>query len=226
MNTTLEYLLNVQAPAKTSTYSPLLHGELVESIKEHLDKLNLVIKDEKYVAARSGMQMFGTMTLAVTNGEQDMQIGFRNSYDKSMQVGIVTGSRVIVCSNMMFRGDFRAMQMHSGEVLPAVKKLVVDGVDSLEKNYLIIQDDSEKLKSVRVDEKQIAHILGELFYTQSIITTTQLGIIRKELDLKENFSDETLWDIYNHTTEALKKSAVSDIISDHIKVHEYYLELV
>ncbi|WP_375418126.1 DUF932 domain-containing protein [uncultured Hymenobacter sp.] len=219
----LELILSAQVPASTKTYSPLSHLDLINSVKEQLDKRGLVVKDERYSENRKGQQMFGHVTVQGLNGEQDMCLGFRNSYDKSMQVGVVGGSRVIVCSNMMFAGDFKALQMHQGNVVQELNTMLGKAADRLEDHYRKLQADSDRLKQVEVNPRLIHEILGELFYSESVVSEAQLRIIRGELREQTNFGNGTLWDIYNHTTEALKTTPSGLIIGRHIEAHQFYL---
>lgn len=221
---TLDLILNTPVPASTRTYSPLSHLDLITSVKEQLDKRGLVVKDERYSENRKGQQLFGHITVQGLNGEQDMCLGFRNSYDKSMQVGVVGGSRVIVCSNMMFAGDFKALQMHQGNVVQELNTMLGKAADRLEEHYRKLQLDSEKLKQVEVNPRLIHEILGELFYSEAVVTEAQLRIIRGELKEQANFGDGTLWDIYNHTTEALKTTPSGLIIGRHIEAHQFYMQ--
>ena len=219
----LELILNAAVPATTRTYSPLSHLDLITSVKEQLDKRGLTIKDERYQENRKGQQMFGHLTVEGFNGEQDMCLGFRNSYDKSMQVGVVGGSRVIVCSNMMFAGDFKALAMHNGNLVQEMNTMLGKAADRLEEHYRKLQLDSEKMKQVEVNPRIIHEILGELFYSESVVSEAQLRIIRGELREQTNFGDGSLWDIYNHTTEALKTTASGLIIGRHIDAHQFYM---
>jgi Domain of unknown function (DUF932) len=220
--TSLDIILSAAVPKTTPTYSPLAHLDLIEAVKEQLDKRGLKVKDERYQQNRKGQQMFGHLTVAGHDAEQDMCLGFRNSYDKSMQVGVVAGNRVIVCSNLMFKGDFRAMQMHQGNVVQEMNRILEKAVQSIEEQYALILKDTQKLKQVEVNPRLIHEILGELFYSESIVTEAQLRIIRGELREKTNFGDGTLWDIYNHTTEALKTTPSGLVIGRHIDAHQFY----
>ncbi|MBF9239462.1 DUF932 domain-containing protein [Hymenobacter sp. BT683] len=219
----LDLILSAAVPASTKTYSPLSHLDLITSVKEQLDKRGLQLKDERYTQNRQGQQMFGHMTVQGLNGEQDMCLGFRNSYDKSMQVGVVGGSRVIVCSNMMFAGDFKALAMHNGNLVQELNTMLGKAADRLEEHYRKLQVDSEKMKQVEVNPRIIHEILGELFYSESVVSEAQLRIIRGELREKTNFGDGSLWDIYNHTTEALKTAPSGLIIGRHIDAHQFYM---
>jgi hypothetical protein len=218
-----EELFSVPVPHATATYSPLSHADLVNSVLESLDKKGYQLKDERYSVARSGQQMFGSMVISADNAEQDMQIGFRNSYDKSLQVGLVSGSRVIVCSNLMIAGDIKTMMMHKGDVVQEVGKAVESVVGGLEKKFKLMLKDTAKLKDVKVDPTITAHILGELFFQESLVTSTQLQVIKNELNELRDFGKDNLWDIYNHTTEALKKCPAGEIIPAHLKVHDFYM---
>lgn len=223
--TNFDFLRSVEVPATTRTYTPISHEQLVNEVREKLDKAGLQIKNEYFSENRNGKQMFGNFTVTADN-EMDMNIGFRNSYDKSMQLGLVAGTRVIVCSNLMFAGDFKTVMMHRGEVAKALSKEVEAAVQSLEDNYGSIRRDSDRMKEVQVDKYKIAEIVGEMLMYEELITNTQVKIIKNELDLKTNFSDETIWDIYNHTTEALKVSPVNQVIDNHIGVHQYFMSKV
>ena len=167
--------------------------------------------------------MFGNLTISADHAEQDMNIGFRNSYDKTIQLGRVSGSRVIVCSNLMFAGDFKSVHMHRGDISKELDKVVADSVQRLEQIFKKNLKDSEKLKGKKMTKLDIAEMLGEMFLYEELIRTEQLNIIKSELKDKRLFSDETVWDLYNHTTEALKKAPVSRVIDDHLKVHDFYL---
>lgn len=221
--TNLDIILSAAVPAATKTYSPLSHLDLINSVKEQLDKRGLVLKDERYQQNRNGQQMFGHMTVSGFNDEQDMCLGFRNSYDKTMQVGVVGGSRVIVCSNLMFAGDFKSLQMHQGNISQELSIMLGKAADRLEEHYRKLQLDSDKMKQVEVNPRIIHEILGELFYSESVVSEAQLRIIRGELREQTNFGDGSLWDIYNHTTEALKTTPSGLVIGRHIDAHQFYM---
>jgi hypothetical protein len=221
----LAELLACPVPASTRTYAPVSHRDLIDAVKEELDKRGLVMKDECYQHNRSGRQLFGHMTIGGGNGEQDLALGFRNSYDKSLLLGAAAGARVIICSNLMFAGDFKVQKMHTPAHLSAgIQSLMREVVDTLEAQFKRIQIDTDKLKQVEVNPRLIHEILGELFYSESVVSEAQLRIIRGELREQTNFGDGTLWDIYNHTTEALKTTPSGLVISRHIDAHQFYMQ--
>ena len=67
------------------------HRALLDAVKKKLPKRGLVPEDERCQHKRSGQQLFGHMT-AGGNGEQDLALGFRNSYDKRPLLGAAAGA--------------------------------------------------------------------------------------------------------------------------------------
>ena len=218
-------ILSCPVPASTRTYAPISHLALIDAVKEELDKRGLVVKDERYQHNRSGQQMFGHFTVNGGNSEQDLALGFRNSYDKSLLLGAVSGARVIVCSNLMFAGDVKMQKMHTpAHLASGLQFLVREVVDSLEAQFKRIQLDTQKLKDVTVNPRLIHELLGELFYSEAVVTEAQLRIVRDELKQQTNFGADTLWDVYNHTTEALKTTPSGLVIGRHIEAHQFFTQ--
>jgi hypothetical protein len=215
----------VDVPNSTSSYVAISHGELVDLVKENIDKSGLIIKDEKIKTAKFGQQLFGTITVGANNVEQDMTIGFRNSYDKSITVGIVAGNRVIVCENLMFKGDFKVMRKHTGHVKSELEFLVANGVNTMNQQFVSIIADTEKMKQVQMTKRATAELIGRMYIEEKLITSTQLNIIADQLTNSKHFKDDSLWSLYNHTTEALKTAHPVTIINDHIKIHDFYKQL-
>jgi hypothetical protein len=226
MTSTLEFLTTVPVPKKTETYTPVSHTDLVNALLEQIDKAGLKVKDQTFAQNRQGRQMFGCFTLATENSEQEMNIGFRNSYDKSMQLGFVTGSRVIVCSNLVFSGEAKMVHMHKGEIAAEIGKVAADAVASIASTFKSILADTKKMKAKKVDQNLINELIGGLYLQEELITVTQLGLIKSELKEQRNFGGETIWDLYNHTTEALKTTPVQGLIDSHLRAHNYFLARV
>lgn len=224
--TTETAIFKVKVPKTTSSYSPISNKSLVEAVLEELDKRKLKVIDKTYKMSNNEQQLFANMTIKGGDKEQNMSLGFRNSYNKTLPVGIVSGTSVIVCSNLMFKGDFKQMRKHTSGVKRDLEQMISDAVDQIERQYGLILNDSKKMKEVEVDEKIIAHLLGEMFYQEEIITGQQLHIIKNELKDLKNFDNKTIWDIMNHTTEALKVSHPADLIDDHIATHNFFLNKV
>lgn len=226
MTTTKEALFGVALPDTTQTYMPVPNKVLVEAIAERLDKRNMRVVSERYDSNRDLTQMFGCMSIDTGDSNQRMSIGFRNSYDKSLAVGLVAGSMVIVCSNLCFAGDIKLLRKHTSGVFNDLYALVDNVIEYAEQEYEAILKDAEIFKQREFSKRQMAELAGRMFIEEELLNATQLSIVKKEINFSEHFKTETMWDFYNHTTEALKKSHPLTVMQNHINTHAFLKELV
>src|SRR5262249_33279296 len=86
----------------------LLIDELdkVDQAFETLSFRHIGVVQEEYAVSPDGMKVFGVLDLETQMEGCRFSIGFRNSHDKSLRLGLTAGLRVFVCSNMAFSGDF------------------------------------------------------------------------------------------------------------------------
>ena len=100
MNTAKEFLLDVPALAKTDSYTPVNHANIIEATYEQLDRHNLVATNEFFNSSSDGRKVLGGLDIIHPDTPNlGMRLAFRNSYDKSMSVAFAAGSVVwIDCS--------------------------------------------------------------------------------------------------------------------------------
>ncbi len=102
----LDELKALETPAGTRTHKTVPHYEVAAMTADLMTELGLQIKREQFAVTQNGMKMFGTFDVRSELANVDLSLGVRNSHNKTMSLGMVGGYRVIVCSNMMFSGDF------------------------------------------------------------------------------------------------------------------------
>jgi Domain of unknown function (DUF932) len=112
-STTYDDLMQVKLPEATSTYEPIPHHEIVDTVLRTANESGLTVRRSQYGLNKSGTRLFGVIDFEQTNHpDYRWSIGFRNSHDKSMSAGICAGSRVTVCDNMAFSGEFSFTKRH------------------------------------------------------------------------------------------------------------------
>jgi hypothetical protein len=89
-----------------------------------------------------------------------------------------------------------------------------------------LREDKEQMKLKLLDKRQMAELAGRMFIEEKILTANQMSELKKEIYHSEHFKGETLWDFYDHSTHALKKSHPGQIISNHTRVHNFVIKLV
>jgi hypothetical protein len=157
------------------------------------------------------------------NGHDSMglSIGFRNSYDKSMSVGIAVGASVFVCDNLALTGEVTVMRKHTTNVWSDLEELAITTIYRSKSNFHRITEDAELMQHQEIDDDQAYRQLGYL-YGHGIITPRQIPVVKSEW-LKPSYIDftpRTQWSFYNACTEALKSTPPTKIMESHIALHD------
>ena len=104
----------VPAPPFTDTWHPWSHGDVIEALQHACDLEGIDVLRRQYSLGWGDHMMFGTWGLDLGgNGEMGYELGFRNSTNKQMKVGVCAGTNVFVCDNMAFSGSFILFRMHT-----------------------------------------------------------------------------------------------------------------
>jgi hypothetical protein len=137
-------VLSVPVPDQTESYLPVSNKHLIDSVKDHLNSNGMTVCNEQYELSKNGLQMFGSMSISTNDSIMVKEFGFRNSYDKTLPVGFVSGSKVLVCSNLMFKGDIILMRKHTLNVYEDFEKLLSQAVSGINTQFNSIKMSMKK----------------------------------------------------------------------------------
>jgi hypothetical protein len=226
---TVEQLAAIPLPKETRTYKPVAHEDLVNLLSSMAVNLlpEFELVNTQLGVTKDGQKLFGVITLKNDHTELGLSIGFRNSYDKSLSVGIVTGSSVFVCDNLMLTGDLTVLRKHTSNVINDIDALALSTIYKSRAAFKQIQEDVEIMKEIPMSDDEAYRTLG-LIYGRGIITPRQIPVVKNEW-LKpshDDFQDRSLWSFYNACTEALKSSPPQSIMERHLKVHSHIMDRV
>mgnify|MGYP001767046176 FL=1 len=108
-----------------------------------------------------GNNIFGTWVLDIIKSGQNLMVGLRNSISKNFAVGICAGTRVIACSNMMFKGDFIEFRKHTAgityEELLQIENRAIDEVIIQGNQTIKWHEGLRKYKLDKPEFKQITY---------------------------------------------------------------------
>lgn len=220
------YLFAVNVPKETRTYKPISHRELADVTLEAISEAGFKLGRHEYRSAKNGNVANGRYTITdVADSEMQLEIGWQNSYDKTLSLKFAIGTRILICDNGCVSGDLGAFKKkHMGKIEEfapeQISKAIADAGDLFRK----IQEQRDAMKEIEVDKRIRAELVGRMFLEQEIINSTQLNIIRNEFR-KPTFDykcENSLWELYQHTTFAMKELHPSTWMSDHIKVHNFF----
>lgn len=148
----LEQLLTIPEPQQTNTYQPLNHYDFACNVQQVASDLlsSYRFDTQQYALSSDGQKMFGVLTYRKTSSEEQevkLAIGIRNSYDKSMSAGLVLGSSIIVCSNLMFCGDIVVMRKHTGtDMHEDLQKQIVTAIYKSQHQFTRLSEDVTQMK--------------------------------------------------------------------------------
>lgn len=227
-NATLAQVLQVAVPEHTATWNPVAYGQAIDFMKDTaLDRLGLDIKSESFGLNKAGSQLFARMTLDTGDSDQGLSIGLRQSYDKSLALGVAVGANVFVCDNLCFSGDaFKVVRKNTKMVWADFQRLVVEQISSALANYDSIKSDNDSMKEQSCNERRGNAILG-VAMGQGILTPTQATVAFGDWakPRHEEFSDRNVWSLYNAVTEGLKKGGPGTVLDRHAKAHDFFADL-
>jgi len=225
----IDELKNVPLPEATDSYCPVSHFDLAMNLADISQDLlkDYTFRKAQYGLARNGNQMFGVHMYQNGSDEMGLSIGFRNSYDKSISVGIAIGASVFVCDNLSFTGDIAVMRKHTTNVWKDLEEMMITTVYRSQHNFHRIVEDSIKLKEIPLENDHAFSMMGRLF-GHNVITPRQLSVFKREwLKPKhEDFQPRNMWSLYNSATEALKSCPPNRILEKHLKLHEQFIEFI
>lgn len=225
---TREQLDLIPLPAQTATYQPVSHYQLTTKLltisQDLLTGFDLI--SERYEIAREGRQFFGVIQFANSDKELSLAIGFRNSYDKSLTVGLCCGANVYVCSNLAFRGEIVILRKHTLNVWTDLEQRAIALCYKSTHNYKQLIADRTQFQGIALDNDGAYAHLG-ILYGRGIVSPRQLTVAVNEWrkPTHEAFAPRTGWSLYNAVTESLKSSPPADVMENHTNLHDYFLTL-
>jgi hypothetical protein len=199
---TLADLACVPLPESTESYVPVPYTRLIEELKIHIPRFGLTVEDERYALAREGKQCFGVLTCR--NGhtaDWGLALGVRSSYDRSLAVDLVSGSRVFVCDNLAFHGETHASRKHTTNVfrdLPDLMYRLLADVSSMKAR---LAEEIERMKAARLTAER-AHHLMILAIRGGALPASRLPKILEHYEgmRPEEFGERTAWSLFNSFT--------------------------
>jgi hypothetical protein len=196
----------IQVPAVpfTNSFHPMHHRQIIDAIRSGVVATGLEIVKTEYVLANNGNRMFGVWDLSGGNDELCWSIGIRNSMDKSMALGITAGTRVFVCDNLAFSGEFVEFRRHTkGLVFDELEFMAYRAMKKMVANLTRFQAWHEGLKKFSLTEWDAKILLVEIM-TNSIIPPRKFTRFN-ELYFGGIYTP-TLWGFHETVTDVLRDS--------------------
>jgi len=200
-------LASVPVPESTESYHPVPYDRFIEEVELHIPRFGFSVRSSQFALAREGGQMFGVLTCSNGTPDKDyaLAIGVRNSYDRSLAVGLTLGSRVFCCDNLAFSGEVTMHRKHTVNVFRDLPDLIYRMLSQV---AAMRERNDGEIMAMKVHELPPAHahhLMVEAIRS-SVLPASRLPKVIEawEAPRHEEFAPRTAWSLFNAFTEVQK----------------------
>ena len=226
---TREIVEGVPVPPETRSYRPIPNKEFLLMVEQVAQDCSLEVDTENanFGLAGKGQRMFGTYPLVGQNhfGDQvSLMLGVRNSYDKFLSAGVCFGSKVFVCSNLVFTGYAsednsivgRTSHRHTVNVLDGLHTRLVNALSKFEAYKVFQENFYGRLTETFLSEDEayatiVRAVLADAIPNREIVHVANNWNFQEDEPIEENpnwhkeFQPRTAWSLFNCFTENAKE---------------------
>lgn len=223
----LSDLEEITPPVYTRTHRPITFVDAVGTLRQEVSReIGYQPSKEGYVLSRNQQRMFAVLAFPSPMGDssESLSIGLRQSYDKSLALGVVAGSQITVCDNLCFSGNsFKAVRKNTTNVDQAFRRLLWDWTSSIHDEYKAAYIDRLAMSGTHISDTRGHALLGAA-RGKGIIAPKVATIAHADWTEPRHpeFKPRTLWSLYQCVTEGLKSVSVTRRISEQSKAHEFF----
>jgi len=122
-------------------------------------------------------------------------------------------------------GSFK--KKHVGEIQTFTPQAISEYIKTAGDVFMQMQHEREAMKQIELSKRITADLIGRMYIEQDFIESTQLNIIKRELNKPtHNYSaDNSLWELYQFTTFAMKEIHPSLWMGNHIDAHRFFTDV-
>ena len=223
----LGQLLSAPVPDKTDSYTPIGHKTIIDNTVTVLNDLGFKIKTTHYRSSLDGYVGQGQYHLQYgDDSEMGLMVAWQNSYNKLISFKYAVGAHVFVCSNGVVAGDLGSYKRkHTGDADQEAFGKMESYLGEAASIFDQLIKDREQLKRIELSPRQMAEMMGRMFIQEQIITSTQINIMKRELE-KPTYDYgvpvENAWSLYNYATYAFKEDSPRNWMKRHVDLHEFF----
>jgi hypothetical protein len=200
-------LASVEVPDATESYHPVPYGRFIEEVELHVPRFGLTVRSSQFALAREGGQMFGVLTCSngVPDRDYALAIGVRNSYDRSLAVGLTLGSRVFCCDNLAFSGEVTMHRKHTANVFRDLPDLIYRMLSQVSSMRERSDGEIAAMKVRELAPAQAHHLMVEAILANVLPASRLPKVIEAwEEPAHMEFAPRTAWSLFNAFTEVQK----------------------
>ncbi len=200
-------LASVPVPESTESYHAVPYDRFIEEVELHIPRFGLNVRSSQFAIAREGGQMFGVLTCSngVPDRDYALAIGVRNSYDRSLAVGLTLGSRVFCCDNLAFSGEVTMHRKHTVNVFRDLPDLIYRMLGQVAAMRQRTDGEIAAMKTRALEPAAAHHLMVEAIRSGVLPASRLPKVIEAwEEPAHAEFLPRTAWSLFNAFTEVGK----------------------
>ena len=229
-----ETIIQSPTPQATRTWKPVPHSDVMNTVIEEALHRDLDVREIKYQLVdvydkkvrQPYQDMFATMFMQSSNGTFENMLGIRNSHNQRFGAAACSGSRVIVCSNMVFSGEHVISSKHTKNVHANFNNRVSGMFDNIINNWTSQEHRYDGYKDTEINSRDVYHIVGEACRNNQAIPASKLNHVIDEYESPSHpdFEPGNAWSLFNAFTEIYKQcpTSIADSSKRGIALHSIF----
>jgi gamma-glutamylcyclotransferase (GGCT)/AIG2-like uncharacterized protein YtfP len=222
---TKAHLISIDLPVHGDSYTVISHQSVMDYVFTELATAGFVVTTEEYRATADGQIAQGIYKLNYNNDpELNMMFAWTNSYNKQVRFKCGVGAYINNTGTVMVCGDMGSWaRKHTGTADTETIATIKEQIAGAQMYYDQLVSDKELMKTIVLNKRRQAQMLGILFAEYQIITTEQASMIRNQMDRPSHVYDDSnsLWAFYNYVTIALQHSHPKTWMEDQRVLHYF-----
>lgn len=207
----LEELQNVKTPPSTSTWWPIPHVDLANTVLKACNDAGMTVESSEFGVWGGGERFFGVVKLSPKESDYTHCVGMRNSHTKEWAATLLGGHNVFVCDNLAFIGERLLSRKNTSGALVDLETRVREAMGAVRDMLQHHDDEIDFFKRHAITNTR-AHDLVIRSVDNEIISNTKIPAVLKqwrEPDFAE-FKNRTLWSLFNAFTTVMGRSPTLD----------------
>ena len=222
---TKAHLVSVALPNHAATYTVISHQSVIDYVYTELATAGFSIVDEEFRSTADGQIAQGIHKLSFNSDpELSMMFVWTNSYNKQVRFKCGVGAYINLTGTTMVCGDMgNWARKHTGTADEETIKTIQEQIANAHMYYNQLAADKEIMKTVTLNKRRQAQMLGILFAEYQILTTEQASLVRSQMDRPSHVfaNSNSLWAFYSYVTIALQHSHPKTWMEDQRVLHYF-----
>ncbi len=126
----------------------------------------------------------------------------------------------------MVHGDMGSFKKrHKGDVQEFTPNAISEYIKQAGDTFKKMQTEREAMKQIELSKRVKAELIGRMLIEEQFISSTQMNIMARELEnpTHDYGAPDSMWELYNYATFAMKELHPSIRMNSHIKAHNFFV---